>query len=108
MSPNCQQYATDRIGAIHEVQNRIDRDIQRVKDQEKQKGMYQFRWGIHRGTLMSRDVGDHYYFETIEECKAKYFELKAHYNTMGYQIWYAHMYLPGHNEYIEFESNSYY
>jgi hypothetical protein len=46
-------------------------------------------WGIHRGTLMSRDVGDPYDFDTLEECRTKAQELERAFRRSGCQMWFT-------------------
>lgn len=57
---------------------------------KEHKLLFRLSWGIHRKTLMSRDIGDPYYFDTIEQCKEKALELKTYFKeNFGYSLWFA-------------------
>ena len=58
------------------------------------KSKFILSWGIHAGTLMSRDIGEPYHFDTEEECIDKARKLQSHYRSMGYKIWYANVICP--------------
>jgi len=57
---------------------------------------FKLAWGIHRGTMMSRDIGDPYYFETEKEVIDKLESLKKNYSEAPFPcyIWYATIYRP--------------
>jgi hypothetical protein len=57
-------------------------------------GKYILNYGIHRGTLMSRDLGDSFEFDTEEKAIQKAKELKKEYADMGYYIWFANIQKP--------------
>lgn len=59
-----------------------------------QRPKYKLNWAIHRGTLMSRDIGEPYTFDTEKKCLDKVKELQKHFGTMGYKIWYANIIYP--------------
>lgn len=59
-----------------------------------QRPQYTLSWGIHAGTLTSRDVGESYKFDTEQECIDKAHKLQSHYKNMGYKIWYANVINP--------------
>ena len=44
-------------------------------------------WGIHRNTLMSRDVGKNYYADTREALMKEIERLKTDFAGMGYYLW---------------------
>jgi hypothetical protein len=52
---------------------------------------YVLTWGIHRGTLTSRDIGDPYKFKTEKEAAGKIEELKKRFAEIGYFIWFANI-----------------
>lgn len=59
------------------------------------------RWAIHKGTLMSRDLGDPEDCESEQKARERAKELEEYYKTMGYFIWYAYYYeVPG-KDYVE-------
>jgi hypothetical protein len=72
-----------------------------------QRSQYTLTWGIHRGTLISRDTGDPYKFDTEQECIEKAKELDSHFKTIGYKIWYAMITAPD-GQRKEIMSNPYY
>ena len=71
------------------------------------EGKYIFNHGIHRGTLMSRDVGNPEYFDTYEEAYQAYLNAKAQYARYGYQIWFASIKAPDGKE-TQLPGNAYY
>lgn len=46
-------------------------------------------FGIHRGTLMSRDA-DRDDFDSLEECRERVQQLERDMRSIGYLIWYAY------------------
>ena len=46
-------------------------------------------WGIHKHTLMSRDIGEPIFVSSIEDAKQKVSTLKDEFRQMGYCIWFA-------------------
>lgn len=57
--------------------------------------MFRLAWGIHRGTLMSRDVGDPFEASTEKQIVTRFQEIKDHFeNYMGMHIWFAYMEKP--------------
>lgn len=47
-------------------------------------------WGIHKGTLMSRDQGDTVRgLDSLEECREKAEDLKKQFGRSGYKLWFA-------------------
>lgn len=67
---------------------------------------YYLTWAIHRGTLMSRDCGDPFYFRTEAEGREKFRQIKRSMNDGGCQIWFAYLNFPdGTKELLE--QNSY-
>jgi hypothetical protein len=52
-------------------------------------------WGLHCGTRLSRDLGDEYEFETEQELRDKWKELKEQHTKIGHQVWFASMKRPG-------------
>lgn len=114
MTVTSELYACKRLGAIERhikdwrQKEWEEKETARRAREEEHKKMYLLRWGIHRRTLMSRDVGDNFYFNNLEECKNKYMELKAEFNSSGYQIWYAEIVVPHDGEKIKLEDNAYY
>jgi hypothetical protein len=50
---------------------------------------YVLTWGIHKGTLMSRDDGYPKEFFTKDEAIAEFHRLQANFINMGYTMWYA-------------------
>jgi hypothetical protein len=107
-------YASKRLNAIERFiredrqKEWEEKEAARRAREEERKKMYVLRWGLHRGTLMSRDIGDNFYFNNLEECRKKHMELKADFNSRGYQIWYAEIVVPYDGEKIKLEDNAYY
>ncbi len=59
---------------------------------------WEFRHGIHKGTLMSRDVAETQRLDT-ESAALKYYEKQRKlYRRSGYQIWYAKLMSPNGEE----------
>lgn len=58
---------------------------------------YSLAWGIHRGTLMSRDQGETFHFDTEDELLKKWNEIKEWFTgpQMQMQIWFASIRRPG-------------
>jgi len=65
------------------------------------------RHGVHRGTLISRDMGSPQEFDTEEAARKAYSEQRAFYHSIGYQIWFAYLKSPDGKETC-LETNSYY
>jgi hypothetical protein len=63
--------------------------------------------GIHRGTLMSRDVEQPKEFDTYEEVVAEVNKARKDYASYGYVIWFANVVSPDGKESC-IESNPYY
>ena len=58
-------------------------------------GRWGLFYGIHRGTLMSRDAdGVDYRYASFAECKAALAEAAAHFARLGYSIWFAQAVAP--------------
>ena len=69
--------------------------------------MGKLHYGIHRGTLMSRDIAE-VDVESEEAAKVKANELSEHFSKMGYQLWYAHYRaVPGSEYVVVHKGNSY-
>ncbi len=49
---------------------------------------------IHRGTLTSRDTAQPEEFDTEKEALKAFYEHRALYHRIGYQIWYARLASP--------------
>ncbi len=56
---------------------------------------YRVQWGIHRGTMISRDIGEAQEFETESDALGWIEKTRARYKQMGYHIWYAYLLGPG-------------
>ncbi len=54
-------------------------------------GPWTLRWGIHRGTLMSRDTGEPKQFDTVEECRTEAARIDESFigHGWGYRLWFA-------------------
>lgn len=54
-------------------------------------GKWKLTWGIHRGTLMSRDTGNPKECDSLEDCKAEANRLAASFEEQGfgYRMWFA-------------------
>lgn len=61
---------------------------------------------IHRGTLISRDIGDQRPFDTREKAVKAYQDERKFYARLGYMIWFAYLTDPDGNKTC-LESNSY-
>ena len=57
-------------------------------------GKWLLAFGIHRGTLMSRDSGRSEH-GSEEEARKSYREQKASAARIGYRVWFAQMIAPG-------------
>ena len=53
------------------------------------------RWGIHRGTIISRDMGDDIPCDSLEACRTETKKLKRRFGRIGYKLWYARAVGPG-------------
>lgn len=63
-------------------------------------------WGLHHGTLMSRDVGDPISCDSETEARSEFLNLKKDVARIGCQIWFAYLNKPdGTKELLE--QNSY-
>ena len=59
-----------------------------------ENGKWVLTHGCHNGTLMSRDVGYPYEFDTKEEAMTKFYDLRKGYKSMRYMIWFANLTSP--------------
>jgi hypothetical protein len=50
---------------------------------------WRLNWGIHGGTLMSRDVGDPVFADTRKALEMEIERLKKNFSEIGYFLWYA-------------------
>jgi len=50
---------------------------------------WKLNWGIHCGTIMSRDVGDEEFARTREALIQEVERLKEEFGEIGYYLWYA-------------------
>lgn len=55
-------------------------------------------WGIHRGTLTSRDIGEPKYFDSEGEAQDELRAMNADFAKIGYQIWFARLTTPDGTE----------
>lgn len=62
--------------------------------------------GCHKGTLMSRDVGQPTEHDTEAEALVAHIKNRAFYRRVGYQIWFAELTSPD-GESRTLESNPY-
>jgi len=70
--------------------------------------MGKLHYGIHRGTLMSRDVANPIEVDSKESAKVKANELDEYFAKMGYKLWFAHYReIPGKDYVAVHEGNSY-
>ena len=70
--------------------------------------MGKLHYGIHRGTLMSRDVGDILDIVSEDAARKKAIELEEGYKKMGYMLWFAHYKDTPESEFVEVhEGHSY-
>jgi hypothetical protein len=56
--------------------------------------MYELTIGIHRGTLMSRDVEQSESFKSMDDCIKAVAIAKEWYKNIGYNIWFANVKKP--------------
>lgn len=63
-------------------------------------------WGIHDGTLYSRDSGPAVEFENEQAARAEYLGMKPKYESIGYMFWFCKIILEDGAK-IELESNPY-
>jgi len=70
-----------------------------------ERNKYVLSWGIHRGTMLSRDVGDNYLFDTKEQLDKKWEKLKKWFTgpAMNCKIWFASYKAPNSDDFIEFD-----
>ncbi len=64
-------------------------------------------YGIHQGTLMSRDVGQPTEYDSREEAMAAAAANREYYRQIGYKIWFATITDPNGKR-TQIESNPYY
>jgi len=100
-----QQYIGKRLGLI-EDESPVDFEYV-DPGYEKEGKKWKLHWEIHSGTVMSRDIGDSYYFHTIEECKRKILQIEKDMNRLGFKIHFAHAYLIGKDEYVKVHEGTY-
>jgi hypothetical protein len=55
---------------------------------------WKLKWGIHQHTMTSRDYGDPYKCNSLDECKKERERLKKHFGKRGYVIWFSTAYGP--------------
>lgn len=67
---------------------------------------WRLSYGIHRGTLMSRDTGSKN-FATLAECKADVAKMESDFRRMGYMIWFAEAHGPDGQKERVHAGNSY-
>ena len=61
-----------------------------MPNQSETQETWSLAWGIHKGTLMSRDQGDTVYgLDSLEECRKKAEDLKRQFGRSGYKLWFA-------------------
>lgn len=60
---------------------------------------WKVNYGIHNGTLDSRDVHTQGGYASQEECENAVRELETSYAELGYVIWFAHAVDPGGNRF---------
>jgi hypothetical protein len=66
--------------------------------EDNQNGKWRLGWGIHRGTIMSRDIGQPKTFDSREEAVKAVEELKRDFAKMGYVLWFATLTSPDGQE----------
>ena len=54
--------------------------------------MFEIKYGIHRGTLTSRDVGEPKNFGTRDEAISWFKDEQAWLRSIGYVFWYCHLF----------------
>jgi hypothetical protein len=60
-----------------------------VKHPKAPEGMFILRWGLHKGTMMSRQAGDLLTLGSEQEVRAKWDEIKQYLDEMGWEVWFA-------------------
>ena len=70
----------------------IEQHIEDNKPEPSKK--WELHYGIHRGTLMSRDTGV-IERDTLEECRQYVAEEDQWLRSIGYMFWYAYAIEPG-------------
>lgn len=63
-------------------------------------------YGIHRGTLMSRDCGQET-CASLQECQNLAKKIETDMRSIGYQIWYAHANGPNGERETVLQGNPY-
>jgi hypothetical protein len=62
---------------------------------QNNSGLWALFYGIHRGTLMSRDLGNaDYQYTSFNECKDALVQAASHFSGLGYWIWFAEAIAP--------------
>jgi hypothetical protein len=56
------------------------------------EGMWEVSYGIHDGTLMSRDSGSPTFHDSSQAARKAFADAKRSYTSLGYRTWFAHMY----------------
>lgn len=60
-----------------------------MKGPKAPEGMFVLRWGLHNGTMVSRQVGDLLTLGSEQEVRAKWDEIKQHLDEIGREVWFA-------------------
>lgn len=58
------------------------------------RGTWRMNYGIHKGTLMTRDSANAEGFESLEALKKVYARYKAFHESIRYVCWFAYAYPP--------------
>jgi hypothetical protein len=72
----------------------MDTETHPIASQVNDTGKWLLSFGIHRGTLMSRDSGRSEH-GSEEEARASYRDQKAAAARFGYSVWFAQLIAPG-------------